>query len=113
MPPHDATQPVFTKEKSAQSLRGMKMRKPTISRRRPRRRPSRRQGRLRHKAFGSVYKARLVGKRLKKWNRKIYHACKYAIVLGVLVLIFYRAEDWAANKASVAAFASVSAVGVL
>jgi beta-hydroxylase len=42
-----------------------------------------------NKAFGSVYKIRLVGKRLKKWNRKVYYACKYAIVLGVLVLIFY------------------------
>jgi beta-hydroxylase len=41
-----------------------------------------------NRAFGGIYQVRLLGKRLKKWNRKVYYGLKYAVVAGVLVWIF-------------------------
>jgi len=42
-----------------------------------------------NKAFAYVYQVRLLGKRMKAWNRKVYYALKYAIagtiVAGVVV----------------------------
>ena len=40
-----------------------------------------------NRAFGAVYQVRLLGKRLKKWNRKVYYAVKYAIVAAAAALI--------------------------
>jgi beta-hydroxylase len=42
---------------------------------------------LANRAFGAVYRVRLVGKRLKKWNRKVYYGLKYAAVAGVAAWI--------------------------
>jgi len=33
-----------------------------------------------NRAFGAVYQVRLLGKRLKHWNRNVYYALKYAAV---------------------------------
>lgn len=41
-----------------------------------------------NRLFGYVYQLRLVGKRLKAWNRKVYYAFKYALVGGLLFLLF-------------------------
>jgi beta-hydroxylase len=43
-----------------------------------------------NRAFGAVYRVRLLGKRLKKWNRKVYYGLKYAAVAGILALILVR-----------------------
>ena len=40
-----------------------------------------------NRAFGTVYQVRLLGKRLKKWNRKVYYAVKYAMVAAAAALI--------------------------
>ena len=37
-----------------------------------------------NRLFGGIYQIRLVGKRIKKWNRNVYYAGKYAIVACVL-----------------------------
>lgn len=41
-----------------------------------------------NRLFGYMYQLRLVGKRLKAWNRKVYYAVKYALVGGLLFLLF-------------------------
>jgi beta-hydroxylase len=33
--------------------------------------------------FAGVYQIRLLGKRIKKWNRKVYYVGKYALVAGI------------------------------
>jgi beta-hydroxylase len=40
-----------------------------------------------NKLFGYVYHVRLVGKRMKAWNRPAYYACKYMIFGGVTALL--------------------------
>lgn len=40
-----------------------------------------------NRAFKYVYKIRLAGKALKRWNRKVYYAVKFALVAGIVVLI--------------------------
>ena len=35
-----------------------------------------------NKIFGYVYHVRLVGKRMKAWNRTVYYVCKYILVGG-------------------------------
>jgi beta-hydroxylase len=40
-----------------------------------------------NKAFGYVYHVRLVGKRMKAWNRTAYYAFKYLLFGGLLALI--------------------------
>lgn len=42
-----------------------------------------------NKLFGYVYHVRLLGKRLKAWNRKVYYAVKYALFGGLFYLIFF------------------------
>jgi beta-hydroxylase len=42
-----------------------------------------------NKMFGYVYQVRLVGKRLKKMNRTLYYAVKYAIIAGLLYVVFF------------------------
>ena len=42
-----------------------------------------------NKVFGQAYKIRIVGKRLKAWNRRIYYALQYGIYLGLGYLIFF------------------------
>jgi beta-hydroxylase len=37
-----------------------------------------------NKAFGHVYRVRLLGKRLKAWNRRVYYAVKYAVFGGAI-----------------------------
>jgi beta-hydroxylase len=43
-----------------------------------------------NRAFAPVYKVRILFKRLKKWNRKVYYGVKYAATLAVVALIFLR-----------------------
>ena len=38
-----------------------------------------------NKIFGYVYHVRLLGKRMKAWNRQAYYAMKYAIVALILI----------------------------
>lgn len=42
-----------------------------------------------NRVFGHVYKARLAGKRLKKWNRTAYYALKWLLLGGLLFAIFH------------------------
>jgi beta-hydroxylase len=37
-----------------------------------------------NRVFGSVYQVRLVGKRMKAWNKRAYYATKYLIIGGIL-----------------------------
>jgi beta-hydroxylase len=40
-----------------------------------------------NKAFGAIYQVRLLGKRLKRWNRKVYYALKYLLVAAIAAWI--------------------------
>jgi beta-hydroxylase len=40
-----------------------------------------------NKAFAFVYPIRLVGKRMKAWNRRVYYVVKYALVAALLAAI--------------------------
>jgi beta-hydroxylase len=40
-----------------------------------------------NKAFAFIYPIRLVGKRMKAWNYRIYYAVKYALVAALLAAI--------------------------
>jgi beta-hydroxylase len=42
-----------------------------------------------NKAFGYVYHLRLLGKRMKAWNRRVYYAVKYVLVGSILYVIFF------------------------
>jgi beta-hydroxylase len=42
-----------------------------------------------NKAFRYVYSIRLLGKRIKAYNRNLYYAVKYVLMLGILYLIFF------------------------
>ncbi len=42
-----------------------------------------------NKIFGYVYHVRLLGKRLKAWNRKVYYLVKYALFGGLIYLVFF------------------------
>jgi beta-hydroxylase len=46
-----------------------------------------------NKIFGYVYHVRLVGKRLKTWNAKVYYAVKFLIFGGLLMAFLYSAFD--------------------
>ena len=37
-----------------------------------------------NRIFGSVYQVRLVGKRMKAWNKRVYYAVKYLLIGGIL-----------------------------
>ena len=37
-----------------------------------------------NRIFGSVYQVRLVGKRMKAWNKRVYYAVKYLLTGGIL-----------------------------
>lgn len=37
-----------------------------------------------NRAFGYVYHVRLVGKRMKAWNKRVYYAVKFALIGGIL-----------------------------
>jgi beta-hydroxylase len=37
-----------------------------------------------NRAFGQIYKVRLLGKRMKAWNRQVYYAVKYSLI-GLLL----------------------------
>ena len=41
-----------------------------------------------NRAFHGIYQVRLAGKRLKKWNRKVYYGAKYAVVAGAVAAFF-------------------------
>lgn len=43
-----------------------------------------------NKLFKYLYQIRLVGKRLKVYNRKLYYFTKYVLYLGLLYLVFFR-----------------------
>src|SRR5262249_13796335 len=40
-----------------------------------------------NRAFKYIYKVRLAGKALKRWNRNVYYAVKYALFAGIIALI--------------------------
>ena len=42
-----------------------------------------------NKVFGYVYKIRTLGRRLKKWNRKVYYIIKYSLYFLIIWLIFF------------------------
>ena len=42
-----------------------------------------------NKAFKYIYSIRLLGKRIKAYNRNLYYAVKYALMLMILYLIFF------------------------
>lgn len=42
-----------------------------------------------NQSFKHLYKIRLVGKRLKNYNRKLYYLAKYALYISLLGLLFY------------------------
>jgi len=37
-----------------------------------------------NRVFGYVYHVRLVGKRMKAWNKRVYYAVKFALIGGIL-----------------------------
>ena len=37
-----------------------------------------------NRAFGQVYKVRLLGKRMKAWNRQVYYTVKFSLIGLVL-----------------------------
>ena len=37
-----------------------------------------------NRIFGSLYQVRLVGKRMKAWNKRVYYAVKYLLIGGIL-----------------------------
>ncbi len=41
-----------------------------------------------NRLFSVLYGVRLVGKRLKQWNRKIYYLVKYLLFAGIIYLLF-------------------------
>ena len=43
-----------------------------------------------NKLFKYLYQIRLVGKRLKSYNRKLYYLTKYTLYLGLFYLLFFR-----------------------
>jgi beta-hydroxylase len=42
-----------------------------------------------NRAFNGVYQLRLLGKRLKQWNRKVYYGAKYTVVAGVVAALLF------------------------
>ncbi len=40
-----------------------------------------------NKAFGGLYEIHLLGQRMKKWNRKVYYATKYALMIALVGVI--------------------------
>ncbi len=46
-------------------------------------------GVLNHVFAIAVYRIRLVGKRIKQYNRPLYFSLKYALVAAVFYLIFF------------------------
>jgi len=42
-----------------------------------------------NKAFKYVYSIRLLGKRIKAYDRNLYYAVKYSLMLLILYLIFF------------------------
>lgn len=41
-----------------------------------------------NKAFGQLYKLRVIGKSIKTWNRQVYYAVKYFVFFGLVYVIF-------------------------
>jgi beta-hydroxylase len=37
-----------------------------------------------NRIFGSAYRVRLIGKRMKAWNKRVYCAVKYPVIGGIL-----------------------------
>jgi hypothetical protein len=37
-----------------------------------------------NRIFGYVYQVRLVGKRMKAWNKRVYYAVKYLLIGGII-----------------------------
>ena len=42
-----------------------------------------------NKAFGFIYKVRLVGKRIKSWNKRVYYILQYGLYLALIYWIFF------------------------
>ena len=43
-----------------------------------------------NKVFGYAYQIRIVGKRLKSYNERLYYAVKYMLFAGIFYLVFLR-----------------------
>jgi len=43
-----------------------------------------------NRAFFYLYQVRLVGKRMKAWNRRVYYTFKWSLYAGIALLIFWR-----------------------
>ena len=42
-----------------------------------------------NKIFGYVYQLRLVGKKLKEYNKPLYYVTKYALFVLIIYLVFF------------------------
>lgn len=42
-----------------------------------------------NKVFGSIYQVRLIGKRLKAYNKTLYYIVKYLLFALIIYLIFF------------------------
>jgi beta-hydroxylase len=40
-----------------------------------------------NKVFGKLYEVHLAGRKVKEWNRKVYYALKYSLMIGIVALI--------------------------
>jgi beta-hydroxylase len=43
-----------------------------------------------NRAFGYLYQVRLVGKRMKAWNRRVYYTFKWSLYAAAFLAIFWR-----------------------
>src|SRR5215216_3971897 len=44
-----------------------------------------------NKVFGKVYEVHLASRKVKEWNRKVYYAMKYSLMIGIVGLIVFSA----------------------
>jgi len=42
-----------------------------------------------NKAFSYLYQVRILGKRIKAWNKPVYYALQYGLYLGLIYLVFF------------------------
>src|SRR4030095_6962501 len=40
-----------------------------------------------NKVFGKLYEVHLASRKVKEWNRKVYYALKYSLMIGIVALI--------------------------
>jgi beta-hydroxylase len=42
-----------------------------------------------NRAFGTLYKVRMIGKRMKAWNRTAYYAMKWSLYGAIALAVFW------------------------